>query len=204
VLCSARGAVAQETLHEFWPEIDIWHTLGAKERLLLQWTRSRGRDYYFGETGWAAHYDYRAKNSLSVRGGYAYIVGKTEDRMTDVEHRGILDATPRWTFNPGWLVTDRNRIDLRLKNGEFSVRYRNRLRIEKEVAVGSYTITPYGSVEVFFDSRFDVFNRNLLTAGIQFPINRTVMLDLYLSRQRDTRSQPERVNAVGLAVNLTF
>jgi hypothetical protein len=198
---AAPGAVA-ETRHEFWPEIDVWLKLGAKERLLFQWTHSSGRDYYFEETLWAVSYDYRVKPSLGLRGSYAYIVGDEQDGMTDIEHRVVLAATPSWTFHPGWLLTDRNRVDLRLKDGVFSWRYRNRLQIEKDVRVGSYTLIPYGSAEIFFDSRFDVFNRNLLTAGLQFPISPALMLDLYFSRQNDSRTEPEHVNAFGVTLNI--
>jgi len=41
-------------------------------------------------------------------------------------------------------------------NGNFSFRYRNRIRLEREFRVCGRSLTPYGSVEVYHDSRSDV------------------------------------------------
>ena len=78
------------------------------------------------------------------------------------------------------------------------------------------SITPYGSVEVYRDSRFDVWNRNRLTAGIQIQLKRAwpllslvtprkkVMLDLYYTKQNDSRSEPNQLHAIGAVLAIHF
>jgi hypothetical protein len=78
------------------------------------------------------------------------------------------------------------------------------------------SLTPYGSVEVYYDTRFDVWNRNRLTAGAEFQLKRgfpllreltprkQVILDFYYTKQNDSRSQPNHVHAIGASVGLHF
>ncbi len=114
------------------------------------------------------------------------------------------------------LLSDRNREDLRFVNGQFSARYRNRVTLEREFALGKRKLTPYASGEIYYDSRFDTWNRNRLAIGLQVPLKkgfplmslvdprRQLVLDMYLMRQNDSRSQPHHVNGVGLAVSVYF
>ena len=114
------------------------------------------------------------------------------------------------------LVSDRNREEIRIVNGETSARYRNRLTLEREFHIGRFAPVPYGSAEVFYDNRFDTWNRNRLNVGVQIPLKRgfplvslvepkrEVILDLYYSRQNDSRSSPTHIQAVSIAVNLYF
>lgn len=119
------------------------------------------------------------------------------------------------------LLTDRNREEFRFITGDFSFRYRNRVTIEREFQVSSVpllrarTITPYVSGEMFYDTRFDVWNRNRYAVGVvqslrrgpilrQLLPKRAINLDLYLMRQNDSRSSPGHVNALGAALILYF
>jgi hypothetical protein len=58
--------------------------------------------------------------------------------------------------------------------------------------------------ELFYDSRYDEWNRKRYFVGIEWPIGRTSVLDSYYYRQDDSRSSIAHVNAVGLALNLYF
>ena len=110
---------------------------------------------------------------------------------------------------------DRNREDVRFLKGDFSFRYRNRLTIEREFELKKRTITPYVSGEVFYDTRYDTWNRNRLATGVQISLSRgplrkmllpkcQVILDLYYLRQNDSRSDTKHVNAIGVALTLYF
>ena len=101
-------------------------------------------------------------------------------------------------------------------NDEFSARYRNRVGLEREFKVLNRAFTPYGSAEVYYDSRFNTWNRNRLAVGVQIPFKRATpliklihpkeqfVLDLYVTRQNDSRSQPTHVKALGVAFNIYF
>ena len=77
------------------------------------------------------------------------------------------------------------------------------------------TITPYLSGEIFYDTRFGVWNRNRYAVGVvqslrRGPILRKLLpkrginLDLYFMRQNDSRSSPSHVNALGAALVFHF
>jgi hypothetical protein len=77
------------------------------------------------------------------------------------------------------------------------------------------TITPYVSGELFYDTRYSAWNRNRLTAGVQTSLRRgpvrkmlmpkrQIILDLYYTRQNDSRSSTQHVNALGAALAIYF
>jgi len=71
------------------------------------------------------------------------------------EQRGVVEATTRYPVTHRVLISDRNRLDLRSKEGEFSWRYRNRLTVETELSVGRVRINPYARGEIYYDSKYD-------------------------------------------------
>lgn len=88
------------------------------------------------------------------------------------EHRIITEQTFRQHLPFEILLSDRNRADFRFINGDFSFRYRNRVKLEREFRLFGRSLTPYGAVEVFYDTRFNVWNRNRVTAGSQIQLKR--------------------------------
>lgn len=223
VACFCPRAAAQEaddeTQNEFWPEVNVYVNLNPKWRLFFLANVSKNRDTQSnleGQVG--AHADYVVNDKLSLRAGYRYGSSLTGDDPR-VEHRVLFEQTVRAPLPGRILLSDRNREDLRVVNGDFSARYRNRATLEREFAVRGYKFTPYAAAEVFYDTRFGVFNRNRLTAGVQLPLGKglspfrehqalmprkSLSLDLYFARQNDSRSKPSRVNAVGAVLVFTY
>ena len=88
--------------------------------------------------------------------------------------------------------------------------------LEREFLLPHRSITPYGSIEVYHDSRFKVWNRNRFAVGAQIAIKKGAplislihpkkqfVLDVYLMRQNDSRSEPQHLNALGMAFNIYF
>jgi hypothetical protein len=213
------GAPAQQdsdTVKQIWPEVDFYIPLNEKFRLFFLATTTKAddtRNNIEGQLG--AHIDYHVNRRVSLRGGYRYgssLSGADPFR----EHRIIFEQTLRQPLPLAVLFSDRNREELRWVNGEFSARYRNRVTLEREFKVLNRPVTPYGSAEVFYDSRFETWNRNRLTVGAQIAFKRgaplislihpkkQLVLDVYLLRQNDSRSQPSRVRAVGMAFSIYF
>ena len=205
-----------DTVKQFWPEVDIYVPLNEKFRLFFLATTTKAeetRDNLEGQLG--AHIDYHVNKKVSLRTGYRYGSSLGEGDPFK-EHRIIFEQTLRQPLPLEVLFTDRNREDLRWVNGEFSARYRNRVTLEREFKVLNRPVTPYGSAEVFYDSRFNTWNRNRLALGAQFAFKRgaplislihpkkQLVLDIYLTRQNDSRSQPSRVKALGAAFNIYF
>src|ERR1043166_1041224 len=212
---SAR-AQKTETSSQFWPEVDVYVSLNEKFRLFFLATTTKAEETRENTEGWVgAHLDYNVRKKVSLRTGYRYgfSLGGSDPFK---EHRIILEQTVRQPLPLEILLSDRNREDLRWLNGEFSARYRNRAALEREFKVLNRGVTPYGSVEAFYDTRFDTWNRNRIVAGVQIALKRGAplislihpkkqfVLDVYLTRQHDSRSQPSRVRALGIALSIYY
>jgi len=215
-VCAQSQPQSSDAPKQFFPAVEAYVPLKEKVRLYFLITTTRSvetRSNQEGQLG--AHVDYTVNKHLVLRAGYRYGFSLTEeDPFT--EHRPLTEQTIRQELPIGILLTDRNREEFRFVNGDFSFRYRNRLMFEREFRVRERSISPYASVEVFHDSRFDVWNRNRLIVGtvIQlkkaFPLVRFViprkqlLLDVYYSKQNDSRSEPHHIHAVGTTLVIHF
>jgi len=210
------------TRREFWPEVDVYITLKPKVRLYLTGTISktvedgelRDAQGYEGQIG--VHVDYIPNKHVILRTGYRYgtAVGNNSDPFK--EHRLLTEQTLRKLIPGDFLLSDRNREDFRFVNGDFSFRYRNRVTLEREVHLfKGRSITPYASGEVFYDTRYNTWNRNRFAVGVQQSLRRgplrkmllperQIILDLYYMRQNDSRSDIPHVNAIGAALAFYF
>ena len=190
--------------------------LNEKVRLFFLFTITKSqetRNNPEGQVG--AHVDYTVNRRLVLRAGYQYGFSITEADPFK-EHRPLVEQTLRQQLPLKILLSDRNREEFRLVNGDFSFRYRNRLMLEREFLLPKRSITPYGSIEVYHDSRFKAWNRNRLTVGLQVQLRKAlpllslvtprkqVTLDLYYTKQNDSRSQPNHVKAIGTALTIHF
>ena len=201
---------------ELWPEVGVYVPLNKEWRLYFLFSITKSEETRENTEGqFGAHVDYTVNKRLVLRAGYRYLFSLNE---TDPfrEHRPILEQTYREQLPLRILLSDRNRQDFRIVNGDFSFRYRNRLMLEREFLLPGRSITPYGSVEVYHDSRFNVWNRNRLTAGVQIQLRKAlpllrlvtprkqVILDVYYTKQNDSRSQPHHLHAIGTVLAIHF
>lgn len=138
---------------------------------------------------------------LTFRAGYRYQTSLTNNSAT--ENRGIVELTSRYELPWQVVVADRSRGEFRFIHGKpFSTRYRNRLRLERDFSW--LNCMPYIYDEIFYDTRYDLWTPNRYGFGVEFPIDRRVILEPYYFRQHGSRSNPPNVNAFGFNVNLFF
>lgn len=188
-------AIAQEgsdTTEQFWPEIDVFVHVSPKVRLFFLATVTKSqetRQAFEGQVG--AHVDFLVNKNLFFRTGYrrGFELGDSSESFK--EHRLLLEQTYKLFPRGGLTLSDRNRVDVRWVNDAFSVRYRNRLTLEREFTLKRRSLTPYSSIEVYYDSRFDTWNRNRYAFGLQFSLlprgplrdllshRKSVILDFY-------------------------
>ena len=100
-----------------------------------------------------------------MRAGYRYGFSLNKDEDYN-EHRILLEQTLRLPLPVGPLLSDRNRQGFRFLSGDLSVRYRNRVTLEREFGIRRFKFTPYASGEIYYDIRFHAFNRNRMIAGV--------------------------------------
>jgi uncharacterized protein DUF2490 len=223
-MTATRAASAQEptTRKEFWPEVDVYITVKPKVRLFLTGTISksvedgelRNAQGYEGQIG--VHVDYIPNKHVILRTGYRFGTSVGSNSEPFKEHRLLTEQTLRQLLKGDLLLSDRNREDFRFVNKDFSFRYRNRVTLEREFhLLKERSITPYISGEIFYDTRYNAWNRNRFAVGVQQSLlrgplrkmllpKRQVTLDLYYMRQNDSRSDTKHVNAIGAALTFYF
>ncbi|MCI0660455.1 MAG: DUF2490 domain-containing protein [Acidobacteria bacterium] len=218
VLLLALPAKAQTETEQFWPEIATYVKINQEMRLYFQVVGTREN---FESTGvnFGASFDYYLKplvnpktfvvfqmdearaRRLLFRAGYHYITSTS----SPTEQRIVLEATPRFPLKSGVRVVDRNRADLRFIQDEFSWRYRNRLTIEREFTINSYSLLPFVRAEVYYDSNYEKWSTTAISGGCVFPIQKNAELELFYEHKNNTGTSPnQQVNAIGLTLNLYF
>ena len=214
-------AIAQNGQSEFRPEADGYVNLNSTTRLFLValFTDVLETGHWQGNFG--VHFDFALKpvfrrelrsrddvfrrRFLSFRAGYRYITSLGESSSPYLEHRWVVEVTSRVPLPKKLVMIDSSRGDLRFIGGQpFSTRYRNKLQLERDFSFGSLVFTPYLNGQLYYDTRYDVWNRNRYSAGVEVPAGQHLVLETYYLRQNDSRSSTPHVNAVGLTFHLYF
>jgi hypothetical protein len=215
VITVSRGvATAQET--QFLPEADVYLKLNESVRLVGQAKDTRdGGDPTQLEIGpsmeiytkplvrlkrlTAFDLDEAKSRPLVIAAGYRYLTGSPSTNRME------LAATSHFPVKFGLLLSDRNRSDLDWSDGKFKWRYRNRLEIEKAVAIRSYHPSPYASVEVYYESQYQKWSTTEIYVGCLFPIRKHFELEPYYEHQNNTGKKPNsQINGIGLILNMYF
>jgi hypothetical protein len=103
------------------------------------------------------------------------------------------------------LLSDRNRADLDWQNGTFSWRYRNRVQFEKTLHIDAYHLSPYASVEFFYESLYGKWSDTAVYAGCLLPVGRHVEFSPYYEHQNNTGKKPnQKLDQLGLVLSLYF
>jgi hypothetical protein len=203
-----------ESKHEIWPELDVFLPLNDQFRLLISASSekaSESRDGLEGQVG--GYVDYFLKKRVTLRAGYSYRFSLDASDPYH-EHRVSTDQSFHKLLAHEFVFSDRNRQEFRWIVGDFSMRFRNRLMLEKSFDVKNRSLVPYGSGEIFYDTRYSTFNRVRFTVGTEIHfkrrevwllnVRRRRILDLYYLWQRDTRSSTRNLQAVGISLELHY
>lgn len=212
-------ARAEDHQDEFVPELNVFIKLSQQIRLFLLGDVTQGLSPSFTDGELGAHLDFTLKPILRrelrhgdwersrylwVRAGYV-VSGDLDDRDDgSTTHMILLETTTRLEL-PGqfWLV-NRARVDFRDTDGESSQRYRLRLGVEREFTVCGVVMVPYAQAEIFHDTRFDSWNRQLYQAGVEIELTKHWRIEPYIARQNDSRSASGNANRIGLVLKTYF
>jgi hypothetical protein len=217
IVSNAQGQTSS-TAKEFWPKLTATVELRSKTRVQFWWQRQDGEDFDFNESKVGAVVSFRMKrivkphhrdideeneHTLVLGAGYEYLQTVQND-TTKREHRIIMQSTPRYLHDTGLLFQDRNRVELRWVDGNFSARYRNKLTIQRGLKLDKIRFTPYASGELFYDGNHHSWNQNQYSFGVQLPYKNRLMVDIYYLRQNCTTCSQDPLNVVGVTLNLYF
>ncbi len=205
--------------NQFLPEIDVYNKLHNRVRLTFQakQTREAGEpvqaeigptlDFYVRPWIKLAEVnkfdlDDTKPRLLTLALGYRYLPQANGGAATN---RMVPALTARFPVTKRLLLTDRNRFDLDWKSGDFVWRYRNRVQVEGPIAIGSYHVKAYVSVEPFYQSQYGKWSDTAIYVGSILPIGKHVELEPYYEHQNETGKRPnQQLNQFGLVMNLFF
>jgi hypothetical protein len=216
-LFSALPAKSEQTV-QFWPEVDTYFKLDPKFRLEFVATTTQEAGSTVGSE-FGVNLDIFVKPIFKLKRFTVFQLDESKSRLLTFtagyhylpspngsnESRVLVEATPRYPLKAGILVSDRNRVDLRWINGDFSWRYRNRLTAERTFAIHSYHLSPYLQAEAYYDSSPEKWSRTTEDIGCIFPIRRRAEIEPYYQHMNDTSKSPNRqTHGIGLHLRLYF
>jgi hypothetical protein len=212
------GLRVSAQVDELLPEIDAYYKLSKQVRVTFQAKETReGGDPTQAEIGPSIEFylkpllklerttlfdlDDSKSRPLVFSVGYRYLPSPN----ASAENRLEPALTFHFPMKAGLLLTDRNRADLDWQSGNFTWRYRNRVQIEKRLTIHSYHPAPYGSVEVFYQSKYSKWSDTAIYAGCLFPMGKHAEFNPYYEHQNNTGKSPnQQLNQLGLVLSLYF
>jgi hypothetical protein len=220
IVCTKSGGQAQPqtTETDVRPEVDAHLQFTSRLRVLAFTGIEQGVGYPFQQWYAAAAAGYQVLPILTPHlvnidpdkehyflfgGGYEFLRTAQSGKIKH-EDRVTLDATPGFRLHGGFLVRNRNWLELRWINGVYSTTYRNRTAVERDFLVHKFRFTPYGSAEFFYDGSSHSWNQKWYTAGIQWPYKRIWMMNTYYRRETCRNCSPADSNVTGVSLNFYF
>ena len=223
ILCS-RQMLAQDsnaTKQEVWPEVNLFYKLNNKFRLFGQYSATKLKNSSYTDGGWAGYLDYfglpivRKKLSKEVRDstnryyiwlrvGYMYSTTPPNAEDPFKLHTIVTEANFRFYLPYEILLSNKNRFDWRLKDGDFEPRFRPRLTFEKDLRTAYLYFTPniYGEYYYYFGAKG--FNRFRISAGIQTKMTKHIEFETYYVHEFDNGERVNALNALGLRLKFYF
>jgi hypothetical protein len=222
---TATTVYAQKTTFELWPETDVWYKITPDFRLssfaaITRYLESDTRDFNLAfqadySFGYSKRFfftkmaDQNRAQALKVwmaRGGYMggwsfydQSESYTEDMLFAELHRRVL-------LKRLVLLSNRLRFDNRWvgQDPTFSYRFRYRVMVEKEFLKNKTSLIPYISVEPFWDSRYDSFNRVRIIGGTTVSWRSRYSLEGNITYQYDSKLSSTNTVAFNTIFHLYF
>lgn len=196
-------ALSGQTTGEIWPELDVYWTTSPRLRSVLEMSLSTERERTNREATIGVFQDYLGLPRGYVRAGLRYTFSTTD--ATYKEWRGVGDAVLRIFRRDRIRLINRTRAELRHVNGDNSYRVRDRLHLQRlaEDSTGR-AWAPYGTTEVYYDSRVAGFSRLAGRVGTEARLSGRARIDVYVAHQHDIRPEHARTTALGVTTRLTY
>jgi len=204
---TAQRAGAQESSEGAY-ELGLWKWLSSTDLLYVPIAITRKDEIDHAEGLVGASYVWDLDHTVSTRVGYRYNWQLTEPAAGTEpyrEQRVVAEVNVRPTWGSRAELMNRTRFEFRWIDGAPSWRLRERVLAGHKVALKrDIVLTPYGTFEASYDSRYNTINRLRLSIGAATRFNEHLMLDTYFARQRDTRSDASELQSFGMTLNLTY
>ena len=121
-----------------------------------------------------------------------------------VEHRYIPTVSSTVPLGAGFEMRNRTRVEVRDSRGTWSHRLQNRSAFGHELGMAGVPVFTYGQFVLSYDSRFRTVNRIEKTAGARIPLVTGSSVDLFFTRQDDTRRASRVLYATGALLRIAL
>jgi len=196
-----RSAGAQTS--ELWPELDVYWQPAEHQRTFLELSASAEQEGSKRQATAGLYQDYLFLPNGYVRGGYRFTFS-THDASYR-ESRLVGEWVERVLSHGMARLVNRARFEMRWVNGEPSYRIRERLHLQRvPPKPRGLALAPYGTFEVYYDSRFGAISRLAGRVGTEARLVGPASVDVYVARQDNLRESPSYVNALGVTIKLVY
>ncbi len=138
---------------------------------------------------------------LTLTPSYYYVI--TYNASGHARHRNepklAITASQAWHR---FTISDRNRIVDIYGSGQRFWVYQNRPRVDFRLGPERWGLSQFVWDEVSYRSDSSAWARNRLAVGARTTVDRKWNIELYYLHQNNTRSQPYRLNGIGLTLEL--
>lgn len=213
-------ALAQDstTAGAFWPKLSARYQWPSKLSQILYGEIKNEQGNAYQQLGIGTDLNYQAQpikrphlrnvdpskeHAYVLSVGYEYLDTR-DDGSPKYENRIKAEATGRHRPTDALLIEDRNRFEFRWVDGEYSSRYRNRLRVEVDLHHNAFRYSPYVAAEFFYSWASDSWNEQRYSVGIQWPYRHKWLLDTYYLRQNCSSCDPAHLNVGGVSLSFFF
>jgi len=201
LIAVVRSAGAQTS--ELWPELDVYWQPAEHQRTFLELSASAEQEGSKRQATAGLYQDYLFLPNGYVRGGYRFTFS-THDASYR-ESRLVGEWVERVLSHGMARLVNRARFEMRWVNGEPSYRIRERLHFQRvPPKPRGLALAPYGTFEVYYDSRFGAISRLAGRVGTEARLVGPASVDVYVARQDNLRESPSYVNALGVTIKLVY
>ncbi|MDD5454407.1 MAG: DUF2490 domain-containing protein [Candidatus Ratteibacteria bacterium] len=142
-------------------------------------------------------------NKYFTLGPYYQYVDQSKDDVWAVEYRPHLDGTFSLKFFD-WSISDRNKMEYRIKEDNEFFRYANKLTI-KTPKFTEFEIQPYVADEMFYDFDVKEWNKNNAFAGVDFKIVENLTASIYYFTESNKKEDDwTEVSGLGTSLKYSF
>jgi hypothetical protein len=225
LLSCCRQLVAQDssgTKQEVWPEVNLFYKLNSTLRIYANYSATKLKNSSYTDGGWGLYLDYFAfpvglrkkidpdmRDStrgyyLWLRGGYMYSTTPANSEDPFKLHTIVTEVNLRFHLPYTILLTNKNRFDWRVIDGDFEPRYRPRLTFEKDLHTAYLYFTPniYGEYYAYLNQKG--LNRFRFSAGVQTKFTKHIEFETYYVHEFANGKGVKNLDAMGFVLKFYY
>lgn len=200
-IASTSPLTAQTTLHEEWPQLNVYWKASNTYRFYLLTRVTMVPELGYSEAMIGFHADY-----LRLPHGFARIGVREISSLTDSSHheqRALAEVTLA-TPDRGFELSNRTRVEV-LWTHDVTTRLRERLRVEHGLMMPwKQRLTPFVMDEVYYDFALRDISTNRLEGGAGFDLSRYARLDASYLWERDWHTHVSEIDAIRMTLSFSY